>query len=123
MGEGGYFLTGLGICAAITLGILLIIHGRFQVMMNDLCEGEARGRFWSLAVEAWFFLFSIGAALKWKPEDLTDRQLFLSSINQVRSGLNGMSTAIILFSAGLIVFVLIRKFRGREEDVLGKGNA
>lgn len=115
MGESGYFMTGLGICTAITLGILLIIHRRFQVMMNDLCEGEARGRFWSLAVEAWLFLFSIGAALKWNPDGLTDRQLFLGSINQVRSGLNGMSTAIILFSAGLIVFVLIRKFRVHED--------
>ena len=92
-------------------------------MMVDLCEGEERARFWTLAVEAWFALYSISSALKWSPEGTSDRQLFLAGVDQVKNGLNGTSTAIILFSIGLIVFVVIRKFRGSENDILRRKNA
>lgn len=110
-----HFLVSLGLCTGIALFIIAIIHRRFQTMMVDLCEGEDRARFWTPAIEAWFFLSSVTAALAWKPDGLDERQLFLSSVHQVKSGLNGMSNAIILFSAGLIVFVLIRRFKGREQ--------
>lgn len=123
MTETGYFLTGLMICSAIVLSIIVIIHKRFYVMMTDLCEGEERARFWSLAVEAWFALYSISSALKWCPEGTSDRQLFLASISQVKNGLNGTSNAIILFSIGLIVFVIIRKFKGSENDILRRKSA
>lgn len=123
MTETDYFLTGLGICSFVVLSIILIIHKRFYVMMIDLCEGEERARFWSLAVEAWFFLYSIGSALKWAPEGTSDRQLFLAGVTQVKNGLTGTSDAIILFSAGLIVFVVIRKFKGSENDILRRKNA
>jgi hypothetical protein len=123
MTEIGYFLAGLAICACVVLAIVTIIHNRFFVMMVDLCEGEERARFWTLAVEAWFALYSISSALKWHPEGTSDRQLFLAGVNQVKDGLNGTSTAIILFSIGLIVFVVIRKFRGSESDMLRRKNA
>ena len=130
MTEEGFFLTGVGICFFVVLGIIAIIHKRFSVMMGDLCEGEDRARFWSLAVEAWFFLYSMGSALRWCPEGTSDRQLFLAGVNQVKEGLNGTSNAIILFSVALIVFVMIRivsaairKFRGSEKDILGRSNA
>jgi hypothetical protein len=119
MTETGYFLTGLAICSLVVLSIIIIIHRRFYVMMIDLCEGEERARFWTLAVEAWFFLYSIGSALKWSPEGTNDRQLFLAGISQIKNGLTGTSDAIILFSVGLIVFVVIRKFKGRETEILG----
>ena len=118
MTETGYFLLGLLFCFVITLSIIAVIHRRFFEMMVDLCEGEVRARFWSLAVEAWFFLYSMSAAFKWCPEGISERQLFLASINQIKNGLNGTSNAIIMFSVGLLTFVLIRKFRGRESDVL-----
>lgn len=118
MTEIGYFLSGLAICSFVVLAIITIIHRRFAVMMVDLCEGEERARFWTLAVEAWFALYSISSALKWCPEGTSDRQLFLAGVNQVKNGLSGTSTAIILFSIGLIVFVVIRKFRGSENDML-----
>ena len=89
-------------------------------MMIDLCEGEERARFWSLAVEAWFALYSISSALKWSPEGTSDRQLFLAGVDQVKNGLNGTSNAIVLFSIGLIVFVIIRKFKGSENASLGR---
>jgi len=120
MTEIGYFLTGLAICSFVVLAIITIIHRRFAVMMVDLCEGEERARFWTLAVEAWFALYSISSALKWCPEGTSDRQLFLAGVNQVKNGLSGTSTAIILFSIGLIVFVVIRKFKGSENDMLGR---
>jgi hypothetical protein len=123
MPEIGYFLTGLAICSFVVLAIIIIIHKRFSVMMIDLCEGEERARFWSLAVEAWFALYSISSALKWCPEGASDRQLFLAGVNQVNNGLNGTSNAIILFSAGLIVFVIIRKFKGSENDILRRKSA
>ena len=123
MTEIGYFLTGLAICSFVVLSIIIIIHKRFSVMMIDLCEGEERARFWSLAVEAWFALYSISSALKWCPEGTSDRQLFLAGVNQVKNGLNGTSTAIILFSIGLIVFVIIRKFKGTESDILRRKSA
>jgi hypothetical protein len=91
--------------------------------MVDLCEGEARARFWTLAVEAWFTLYSISSALKWCPEGTSDRQLFLAGVNQVKSGLSGTSFAIILFSIGLIIFVVIRKFKGSESDLLRRKSA
>jgi hypothetical protein len=116
MTETGYFVVGLSSCFVITLSIIVVIHRRFFDMMVDLCEGEVRARFWTLAVEAWFFLYSITSALKWRPEGTVDRQLFLASIDQIKSGLNGMSNAIILFSAGLLFFVFIRKFKGREKE-------
>ena len=123
MTEIGYFLTGLAICSFVVLSIIIIIHKRFSVMMIDLCEGEGRARFWSLAVEAWFALYSISSALKWCPEGTSDRQLFLAGVNQVKNGLNGTSNAIILFSVGLIVFVIIRKFKGTENDILRRKSA
>lgn len=123
MTETGYFLTGLAICSFVVLAIITIIHRRFAVMMVDLCEGEERARFWTLAVEAWFALYSISSALKWCPEGTSDRQLFLAGVNQVKNGLSGTSTAIILFSIGLIVFVVIRKFKGSETAMLGRKGA
>jgi hypothetical protein len=123
MSEVGYFLAGLAICAFVVLAIITIIHRRFSVMMVDLCEGEERARFWTLAVEAWFALYSISSALKWCPEGTSDRQLFLAGVNQVKNGLSGTSTAIILFSAALVVFVIIRKFRGSENDILRRKSA
>ncbi len=123
MSEIGFFLTGLAICSLVVLSIIIIIHRKFYVMMIDLCEGEERARFWSLAVEAWFFLYSISSALKWNPEGTNDRQLFLAGISQIKNGLNGTSDAIILFSAGLIFFVVIRKFKGKEIETLGRTKA
>jgi hypothetical protein len=109
-----HFLMSLGFCMFVAIGIIAVIHRRFQIMMVDLCEGEARARFWTLAIVAWFFLSSITSSLSWRPDGLEERQLFLSSICLVKSGLSGMSNSIILFSSGLIAFVVIRKFKGKE---------
>ncbi len=115
-----HFLASLGFCTFVSIAIIAVIHRRFQLMMVDLCEGEIRARFWTLAVEAWFFLSSITSSLTWRPDGLEERQLFLSGICLVKSGLNGMSISIILFFVGLIVFVVIRKFRGKEINDLQK---
>jgi hypothetical protein len=109
-----HFLVSLGFCMLVAIAMIAVIHRRFQVMMVDLCEGESRARFWTLAIEAWFFLSSITASLTWSPNGLEERQLFLSSICLVKGGLNGMSNSIILFSAGLIAFIVIRKIKGKE---------
>lgn len=113
-GELWHFLVSLGFCTVVAITIIAVIHKRFQLMMVDLCEGEARARFWTPAIEAWFFLSGITSSLTWRPDGLEDRQLFLSSISLVKCGLEGMSHSIILFSLALIAFVVIRKFRGRE---------
>ena len=115
-----HFIASLGFCMFVAVAVLTVIHRRFQVMMVDLCEGEARARFWTLAIEAWFFLSGITASLTWRPDGLEERQLFLSSICLVKGGLNGMSNSIILFSAGLIAFVVLRKFKGKESTGLQK---
>ena len=115
-----HFLASLGFCILVAVAIIAVIHRRFQVMMVDLCEGEARARFWTLAIEAWFVLSSITSSLTWRPDGLEERQLFLSSICLVKGGLNGMSNSIILFSAGLIAFVILRKFKGKEITDLQK---
>ncbi len=115
-----HFLASLGFCMFVAVMIIVVIHRRFQIMMVDLCEGEARARFWTLAIEAWFFLSSINSSLSWRPDGLEERQLFLSSICLVKGGLQGMSNSIILFSAGLIAFVVIRKFKGRQNTGLQK---
>jgi len=112
--EFWHFMASLGFCMFVAVTIISVIHRRFQIMMVDLCEGEARARFWTLAIEAWFFLSSITASLNWRPDGLEERQLFLSSICLVKGGLNGMSNSIILFSAGLIAFIVLRKFKGKE---------
>ncbi len=91
--------------------------------MADLCEGEERAGFWSLAVEAWFFLYSVSSALRWHPEGTSERQLFLESVNQVRDALNGTSTALILFSSALLAFVVMRKIRGGVKAVLRRSNS
>lgn len=109
-----HFLVSLGFCMFVAVTIIAVIHRRFQVMMVDLCEGEARARFWTLAIEAWFFLSSIKSSLTWRPDGIEERQLFLSSIRLVKGGLNGMSNSIILFSVGLLVFVILRKFKGKD---------
>ncbi len=108
------FFSSLVFCIVVAAGIVVVIHKRFQVMMVDLCEGEARARFWTLAVEAWFLLSGLTASLTWRPEGEGDRQLFMGSINLIKIGLNGMSNAIVLFSAGLLIFIVIRKFKGKE---------
>jgi hypothetical protein len=115
-----HFLVSLGFCMFVAVTIIAVIHRRFQVMMVDLCEGEARARFWTLAIEAWFFLSSITSSLTWRPDGLEERQLFLSSIYLVKSGLQGMSNSIIVFSVGLIAFVVIRKLKGKEITDLHK---
>jgi hypothetical protein len=38
----------------------------------------------------------------------------MGGINLIKNGLNGMSNAIVLFSVGLVVFAVIRKFKGKE---------
>lgn len=119
MTEIGYFLIGLLFCSVVILSVIFIIHKRFYVMMIDLCEGEDRARFWTVAVEAWFFLFSITSALKWHPSGTTERELFLELIRQIKAGLSGMSYAIILFSAASLLFVIIRKLKGKEADMTG----
>lgn len=121
MTETGYFFMGLSVCSFIVFGVIAIIHKRFRLMMVDLCEGEARADFWTLAVEAWFFLYSISSALKWHPEGITERQLFFASITQIKEGLNEMSNAIVMFSIGLLVFVFIRRIKGRENEIVGRG--
>ncbi len=117
MAEIGYFLMGFLFCSIIVFSIIAVIHKRFRLMMVDLCEGEARADFWTLAVEAWFFLYSISSALKWHPEGTVERQLFFASINQIKDGLNGMSNAIVMFSVGLLVFVFIRRMKGKENEI------
>ena len=119
-GELWHFLVSLGLCMGVAITIIVIIHRRFQLMMVDLCEGEARARFWTLAIEAWFFLSGITSSLTWRPDGLEERQLFLSSISLVKGGLEGMSHSIILFSMGLIAFVVIRKFKGKESTDMQK---
>ena len=119
-GELWHFLVSLGLCMGVAITIIVIIHRRFQLMMVDLCEGEARARFWTLAIEAWFFLSGITSSLTWRPDGLEERQLFLSSISLVKGGLEGMSHSIILFSLGLIAFVVIRKFKGKETTDMQK---
>ena len=109
MTETIYFLSGFLLCMVIALVIIVIIHKKLCVLLSDLCEGESRAQFWAYSVEVWFFLYSISSALRWSPEGLSDRQLFFASIHQIKDGLNGMSTAIVLFSAILIAFVLIKK--------------
>jgi hypothetical protein len=59
------FLLQLGFLYCRSAGIVAVIHRQFQAMMVDLCEGEARARFWTLAVEAWFLLSGITASLTW----------------------------------------------------------
>jgi hypothetical protein len=123
MTETIYFLSGFLLCMVIALIIIAIIHKKLCVLLSDLCSGELRAQFWAYAVEVWFFLYSISAALKWCPEGLSDRQLFFAGIHQVKDGLSGMSTSIVLISAILIAFVLIRKFtnssnnKQREENI------
>jgi len=120
MSELGYFLLGISFCSFIILTVIVIIHKRFRIMMIDLCEGEARANFWTLAVEAWFFIYSVSAALHWRPDGTAERQFFLASICQIKEGLNGMSNSIIMFSVGLLAFVFLRKFRGRDNELLEK---
>lgn len=119
-GEFWHFSVSLGFCVLVAVSIIAVIHKRFQIMMVGLCEGEARARFWTPAVEAWFFLSSLTASLAWRPEGLDERQLFLSSICLVKGGLNGMSNSIILFSVGLIAFIVIRKIKGPENALFRK---
>jgi hypothetical protein len=123
MTKTGCFLSGLAICSFVVLSIITIIHRRFLFMMVDLCEGEERASFWTLAVEAWFALYSISSALEWYPEGTSDRQLFLAGVAQVKNGLTGTSIAIVLFSTGIILFVVLRKLRGSERDILGRKSA
>ncbi len=96
---------------------LIVIHNRFQVMMVDLCEGEVRARFWTLALEVWFLLSGITASLTWRPEGEGDQQLFIGSINLIKNRLSDMSNAIVLFSAGLVAFIVIRKLKGKEIEM------
>ena len=122
-GELLHFLVSLGFCMVVAITIIAVIHQRLLLMMVDLCEGEARARFWTLSIEAWFFLSGITSSLTWRPDGQEARQLFLSSICLVKGGLEGMSHSIILFSMGLIAFVIIRKFKGRENSELHKEGA
>lgn len=115
-----HFLASLGFCMFVAITFITLIHRRFQAMLADLCEGEARARFWTLAIEAWFFLSSITASLTWRPDGVEERQLFLSSICLIKGGLNGMSNSIILFSVGLIAFIVLRKLKGKENTDLQK---
>ena len=121
--EIGCFRAGLGVCASIVLAIITIIHRRFLIMMVDLSEGEEWARFWTLAVAAWFALYSISSTLKCRPEGASERQLLLAGMDQATNGFSGASTAVILFSIGLIVLVVIRKYRGCEDDMLGRKSA
>lgn len=109
MSEGGYLAVGLVFCFVVILSIILIIHSRFSEMMVDLCQVQKRARFWTITVETWFILYSVTSALTWSPEGTSDRQFFLACITQIKGGLSGASHAIILFSAGLLAFVLLRK--------------
>jgi len=113
-----FFLSGFALCVLITLIIIVIIHRNLFVLLTDLCEGEARALFWTYAIEVWFFLYSTSSALKWGPLATSGRQLFFSTITQIKEGLNGMSTALIIVSVGLLVFTVIRKITACEHNEL-----
>ena len=123
MTEIRFFLRGLALCACVAVSIIIVIQSRFFVMMADLCEGEERAGFWTLAVEVWFALSSIGSALQWHPEGTAYRQLFLAAVEQVKNGLSGTSIAIVLFSTGLVFFVVFRKFNVSESGILRSKSA
>ena len=114
MTETGYFLFGFTICTLIAVGIIVIIHRKLLVLLTDLCEGEARALFWTYAIEVWFFLYSISSSLRWCPDGDSGRQLFFTSVKQLKDGIHGMSTALITVSVGLLAFVMIRKFTASE---------
>lgn len=116
--EQVYFLSGFALCVLITLIIIVIIHRKLLVLLTDLCEGEARALFWTYAIEVWFFLSSTSSALRWGPDGDSGRQLFFTSVKQLKDGIQGMSTSLIMVSVGLLAFVMIRKFAGREHKEL-----
>ena len=120
--EQVYFLSGFALCALTTLIIIVIIHRKLFVLLTDLCEGEARALFWTYAIEVWFFLYSISSALRWCPDGDSGRQLFFTSVKQLKDGINGMSTALIMVSVGLLAFVMIRKFTGCNNKELGRND-
>ena len=122
MTETGYFLFGFTICTLIAVGIIVIIHRKLLILLTDLCEGEARALFWTYAIEVWFFLYSISSALRWCPDGDSGRQLFFTSVKQLKDGINGMSTALIMVSVGLLAFVMIRKFTGCNNKELGRND-
>jgi len=120
MTETGYFLTGLLLCTVVILGIITIIHRKLFLLLTDLCKGESRASFWAYAIEVWFFLYSLSSALRWCPDGTSARELFFTTIKQIKDGLSGMSTALIMFSAGLLAFVLIRTLASPGKSDLSK---
>jgi len=120
MTETGYFLTGLLLCTVVILGIIAIVHRKLFLLLTDLCKRESRAFFWTYAIEVWFFLYSISSALRWCPDGTSDRVLFFTTIKQIKDGLSGTSTALMMFSAGLLAFVLIRTFTATEKSDLSK---
>ena len=109
--EQAYFLSGFTLCALITLIIILIIHRKLFVLLTDLCEGESRALFWTSAIEVWFFLYSTSSAMRWISEGTCHNKLFFITVQQLKYGFSGMSTALIMISVGLLVFTVIGKFQ------------
>jgi len=116
--EQVYFLSGFALCALITLSIIVIIHRKLFILLTDLCEGEARALFWTYAIEVWFFLYSTSAALRWSSDGTSHNELFFITVQQLKDGFSGMSTALIMVSVGLLVFTVFRKITVCEEKEL-----
>ena len=120
--EQAYFLSGFALCVIITLTIILIIHRKLFVLLTDLCEGEARALFWTSAIEVWFFLYSTSSAMQWISEETSHNDLFFVTVQQLKYGFSGMSTAIVMVSIGLLVFTVIRKITAYENKDLRRNN-
>ena len=117
-----YFLSGFALCVLITLIIVVIIHRKLFVLLTDLCEGESRALFWTSSIEVWFFLYSTSSAMRWISEGTSHNELFFITVQQLKYGFSGMSTAIIMVSVGLLIFTVIRKFTGYEHKELRRNN-
>lgn len=121
--ETGYVLTGLAICSSVVLSVVTILHRSLLALLGDLCAGREGARFWTLALELCFVLYSISSALTWGPEGTSDRQLLQAGINQVKNGLSAASSAFILLSLGLAAVVSIRKLAGSINHMLRRKSA
>jgi hypothetical protein len=100
----------------VALGICLLFRRALVALLTEVCEGEARGRFWALFGNACVVLTTLFTSIVFVPidEKTTDTPTAMLNIfvSTLRGGLFGLLATLGVL--GVVLMVAIAAFNARQ---------
>jgi hypothetical protein len=110
------FAASTGLVTLIALAICLLLRRTLGTLLVELCEGEVRGRFWTLFGQACVVLTTFFTAVVFAPRSAptTDApiELFSIFVSALRGGVFGLLFALAIL--GVVVLFSIAAFNARQ---------